>query len=69
MIRVTMNSLQLGAVSLAKSVWALLLSVRLRLEQLVSRARKPLHQSDSEAAPKAESRSTKIATRRRKTRG
>jgi hypothetical protein len=64
-----MKLLRLGVASLARSVWVLLLSVRLRLERLVSQARKPLHQSDSEAEPKAESRSTKIATRRRKTQG
>ena len=64
-----MKLLRLGVVSLAKSVSERLRSVRLRLERLVSQARKPLHPTDSEAAPKAESRSTKTATRRRKTQG
>lgn len=68
MTRVTMSSLRSGVVSLATSVWVLLLSVRLRLERLVSQGRKPLHKADSVEQPKAESRSTKTKTRRRKTR-
>jgi hypothetical protein len=63
-----MKLLRLGVVSLATSVWERLLSVLLRLEQLVSQARKPLHPPASAAEPKAESRSTKTKTRRRKTR-
>jgi len=63
-----MKLLRLGVVSLATSVSERLRSVRLRLERLVSQARKPLHQSDSEAAPRAESRSTKTKTRRQRKR-
>lgn len=63
-----MKLLQLGVASLATSVLERLRSVRLRLEQLVSQARKPLHPPASEAEPKAESPSTKIATRRRRKR-
>jgi hypothetical protein len=63
-----MKLLRLGVVSLATSVWERLLSARSRLEQLVSQARKPLHKADSVEQPKAESRSTKTKTRRRKTR-
>jgi hypothetical protein len=63
-----MRLLRLGVVSLATSVSERLRSVRLRLERLVSQARKPLHPTDSAAEPKAESPSTKTATRRRRKR-
>ena len=63
-----MKLLRLGVVSLATSVWERLLSVLSRLERLVSQGRKPLHKADSVEEPKAESRSTKTKTRRRKTR-
>ena len=63
-----MKLLRLGVVSLATSVSERLRSVRLRLEQLVSQARKPLHPTASEAEPKAESRFTKTKTRRRRKR-
>lgn len=63
-----MKLLRLGVASLVKSVSERLRSVRLRLEQLVSQARKPLHPPASEAEPKAESRSTKTKTRRRRKR-
>jgi|688.fasta_scaffold96167_7 hypothetical protein len=63
-----MKLLQLGVASLATSVLERLRSVRLRLEQLVSQARKPLHPTASEAEPKAESRFTKTKTRRRRKR-
>jgi hypothetical protein len=63
-----MKLLQLGVASLATSVLERLRSVRLRLEQLVSQARKPLHPTASEAEPKAESRSIKTKTRRRRKR-
>jgi hypothetical protein len=63
-----MKLLRLGVASLATSVSERLHSVRSRLEQLVSQARKPLHPTASEAEPKAESRSTKTKTRRRRKR-
>jgi len=63
-----MKILRLGAASLVKYVWERLLSAHQRLEQLVCRARQPLGRKDSAAEPKAESRSTKIATRRRRKR-
>jgi hypothetical protein len=63
-----MKLLRLGVASLATSVSERLHSVRLRLEQLVSQARKPLHPTDSAAEPKAESRSTKTKTRRQRKR-
>jgi hypothetical protein len=63
-----MKLLRLGVASLVTSVSERLRSVRLRLERLVSQARKPLHPPASEAEPKAESRSTKTATRRRRKR-
>lgn len=59
-----MKLLRLGAVSLVKYVWERLLSAHQRLEQLVCRAQQPLGRKDSEAEPKAASRSTKTKTRR-----
>ena len=63
-----MKLLRLGVASLATSVWERLLSAHQQLEQLVCRAQQPLGRKDSAAEPKAESRSTKTKTRRRKTR-